>query len=280
MTEKPTTWLCVNEASGSNDAARVEAVRAALAEAGAVPARVVNVPEDGAPSRSLLLEHGVGLLAVFTGDGTINSVVTGLEGWPGKVLILPGGTTNLLARALHGEAEAAEIARGLANLRPVRRPCIRTAYGAALIEVLAGPGATWSDVREGLRDGDLPTVAATSLSALRQSTTGPMVAVTEPALGKAEGYAGVRLETTAEAMEIEGYGTETVADYLLQGLALLRRDFRQGPHDDLGAHAHIVCRSLGEEPIELMIDGERRTGGAEERFSLAQLAVDLLASRG
>lgn len=59
---------------------------------------------------------------------------------------------------------------------------------------------------------------------------------------------------------------------------MLRQDFRQGPHEDLGAAREIVCRSQGDAPIELMIDGERRTGAHEERFSLAELAVDLLAS--
>ncbi len=233
---------------------------------------------DGFPDPQELERDGVALLVVFTGDGTANSVVSGLEGWIGKILVLPGGTANLLCRSLHGECDAAAIVAKLRQMRPLRRPCIRTSQGIGLIEVLAGPGATWSDVREELREGNLPGVAASSLTAIRQSTTGPLVAVVSPPLGKADGYSGVRLEVAAEGMVVEGYGVETVADYLKQGVALLRRDFRQGPHEDLGVEQEIVCRSLGEDPIELMIDGERRTGALEERFSLAELAVDLLAS--
>lgn len=279
MHRNPKTWLCVNAASGSNDAAAVQSVSQALAAAGAPPQRVIDVPSHGLPQRAELEEAGVGLLAVFTGDGTVNAVVTALEGWAGKILVLPGGTANLLARALHGERTALEILEERSALQPLRRPCIRTTQGTALIEVLAGPGATWSDVREDLRDGNLSGVAASSLSAIRQSTAGPMVAITEPALGRPEGYSGVRLEVAREGMVVEGYGSETVADYLLHGLALLRRDYRQGPHDDLGTAQEITCRAQDDAPIELMIDGERRTGTAEERFSLAELAVDLLASR-
>jgi hypothetical protein len=279
MDRNPTTWLCVNAASGSNDSAAVEAVRQGLAAAGAPPARTIDVPSHGLPSREELDAAGVALLAVFTGDGTINAVVTALEGWDGQILVLPGGTANLLARALHGERDTAQILADRSLLRPVRRPCIRTSQGTALIEILAGPGATWSDVREDLRDGNLSGVAASSLSAIRQSTIGPMVAISDPPLGRAEGYSGVRLEVASAGMLIEGYGSETVADYLLHGLALLRRDYRQGPHDDLGEVREMVCRSQDNDPIELMIDGERRTGGPEERFSLAELAVDLLASR-
>lgn len=273
------TWLLVNAASGSNDDAELRTLLDAFADAEARPQRVVDVARDGLPSHPDLTDRGVSRVAVFAGDGTINSVVTRLEGWGGQVLLLPGGTANLLARALHGERSAAEIVRDLAQLTPVRRPCIHTSQGLVLIEVLAGPGATWSDVREGLRDGDLPSVAVSSLEAIRQSTAGPMVAIGDPALGRPEGYSGVRLEVGEGGIEVEGYGAGTVGDYLLQGLALLRRDYRQGPHDDLGAVSALTCRSLGPEPIELMIDGERRTGSAEERFSLAELAVDLLASR-
>lgn len=272
------TWLLVNAASGSNSDAALRDLTGAFAASGAAPQRVVDVPRDGLPPHPHLTDGGVSRVAVFAGDGTVNSVVTALEGWDGQVLILPGGTANLLARALHGERSAAEIVRDLPRLTPLRRPCIRTSQGIALIEVLAGPGATWSDVREGLREGDLPGVAASSLEAIRQSTAGPMVAIQDPPLGRPEGYSGVRLEVRLCGMEVEGYGADTVGDYLLQGLALLRRDYRQGPHDDLGEIRELTCRSLGGEPIELMIDGERRTGSTEERFSLAELAVDLLAS--
>ncbi|MEO5586265.1 MAG: acylglycerol kinase family protein, partial [Novosphingobium sp.] len=205
------TWLFVNAASGSNNDEAVRAVIQAFTDAGAALQRVVDVSESGPPHQDELVRAGVGRLAVFAGDGTTNAVVTALEGWDGQVLVLPGGTANLLARTLHGERDAAAIISALPQLRPVRRPCIRTSQGTALIEVLAGPGATWSDVREVLRDGDLPGVAASSLEAIRQSTSGPMVAVSDPAIGRPEGYSGVRLEPAAGGMLVEGYGADTVA---------------------------------------------------------------------
>lgn len=278
MMNQASTWLCVNTASGSNDAVRQAAVAEALATAGCKVERTIDVSSEEPPDRGQLEQSGVELLVVFTGDGTVNAIATACEGWAGKVLVLPGGTANLLARTLHGERTAEEIVAGVASAASICRPCIRTSQGTALIEVLAGPGATWSDVREEMRQGNVAAVAATSLTAIRESTGGAMVAIVEPAVGREEGYAGVRLEPRPRGISVEGYGADTVGDYLRQGVALLRRDFRLGPHEDLGALSELVCRSLSGEAIELMIDGERRTGAVEERFVLDELEVNMLTT--
>ena len=77
-------------------------------------------------------------------------------------------------------------------------------------------------------------------------------------------------------MIVDGYVAETAIDYAKHGLALLRRDFREGPHDVLGEHRAVVCRST--EPIELMIDGERMTGERLERFEIRKCEVEFLAT--
>jgi Diacylglycerol kinase catalytic domain len=271
------TWLVVNTASGSNSDESVAAVCAGLTQGGATPARIIDIQSDGAPTRDVIEAAGVGLLAVFGGDGSINSVVAAMQGWDGDVLVLPGGTANLLAHALHGEREAPEIAASLASMRRIARNCVRSARKTALIELLAGPGATWSDVREELRGGAIADLADSALEAVRQSTGDAMVAIIEPPLGRELGYAGVRMVPEAQGMAVSGYVTQGIGDVLRQGIALLRRDFREGPHDTLGDHREIVCHSLDGSPIELMIDGERATGSSEETFSLAPLAVHLLA---
>lgn len=269
-------WLAVNGASGSNAEDRVVALREVLA-----PARVIDLQHGDCPTRAALEAEAVDLLAVFTGDGSANAIITGLEGWQGEVLLLPGGTANLLACDLHGteEPEAIVAAFHAGRLACPPRHVVRCSEGAALIEILAGPGATWSDVREGLRDGDVAAVAGTTIEAARQSTAGPMVHVVDPRLGHEAGYSGVRLSPAGDRMTVDGYGAKNVVDYVKQGIALLRRDFRTGPHDELGLHGAVLCATIDGSPIELMIDGERRTGQPEERFSLAPLGVSLLAMR-
>lgn len=275
------TWLVANGASGSNAEGSLAALEAALAGAGFPPARVIDLQTGDGPTRDTVEAAGVGLLAIFTGDGSANAIINGFEGWDGEVLLLPGGTANLLACDLHGNADAEAIvaALGAGKLAALPRHVIRCSQGAALIEVLAGPGATWSDVREGLREADIGAVAETTIEAAKQSTAGPMVRVVDPELGRDEGYSGVRMSPVGAAMTVDGYGAKNVVDYVKQGIALLRRDFREGPHDELGHHAEVLCRSIDGSSIELMIDGERMTGLPQERFSLAPLGVKLLAMR-
>lgn len=278
MRDNSRTWLAVNSASGSYSEQAVADLRGQLESCSAAPVRVVAIPAEPAPDRAALETAGVDLLAIFTGDGTVNRIVCGLYGWSGVVLVLPGGTQNLLAKALHDDAAAAAIVSrlGEGTLQRGRRHMVRTSQGDALCEVLAGPGAHWSDVREAMRDGDLGDMASTLGEAIGQSTGGALVQIAEPALGKADGYPAVRAHPAGGWLAIDGYGAETLADYARQGVALLRRDFREGPHDALGRHPTIVCRSA--VPIELMIDGERTTGGCEERFEVVECPVEFLAA--
>jgi hypothetical protein len=273
-----TIWVVVNAASGSNDGDSESRLVADLARAGHAPARIVRLPDDDLPGADDLHAARVDLLVMFTGDGTANAQIGKLGNWAGEMLVLPGGTQNLLSRQLHGDRTADQIIAllGQGVLVQRRLPMIRSVHGDALCEVLAGPGAMWSDVRETLRDGDVAGVASTLAEAIRQSANGPPVVLADPALGRSGGYPAVRLHPAGEAMTVDGYGGEGFVDFARQGAAILMRDFRQGPHDELGPHAAVTCRS--DAPIELMLDGERVTGSRQERFEIAPCPLCFLAS--
>lgn len=277
MTPNHTTWLILNTASGSHDDERQAELLGGLEQAGHAPARIVDCSQEDLPGAEELDAAGIALLVVHGGDGTINSAIAKVQGWGGKVLPLPGGTANLLCRDLFGETEIGDILGHLAGgrLATVRRTCVRGDGWIALAEVLAGPGAAWADVREDMRDGNIANVVKGTIDAASASTTGPMVVLEDPAIGREEGYSGLRMVPEAAGMVVDGYGAAELGDYLKQAVAIIGRDFRNGPHDELGSHSAIACRMTEEAPIALMVDGERRDGGLREQFSLAELAVDL-----
>lgn len=270
-------WLITNAASGSNSDAAVEALAALLSACGCKPMRLIRFPDEDLPTGMALDAAGVKTLAVFAGDGTINAAATKAEGWDGAILVLPGGTMNLLSKALHGYVTAQDvIARvGAGTFDRLPRPAVRTSQGTALVEVLAGPGAMWADVRESVRDFDLGAVAETFSKALRETREGAGVTIASSA--KADGYRALRVAPDEDGLQVEGYDFSDFADFAAQGFAMLvKRDFRLGPHDDLGHFATVECTS--DSPIALMIDGERRQGTPCETFTRIVFPVDFIAT--
>jgi len=278
MTLSP-LWLITNAASGSNSDVAVDELAAALAASGCKPDRIIRFPDEELPTGKALTEAGVKTLAVFTGDGTINSAATKAEGWDGALLVLPGGTMNLLSKTLHGDVTPKDIADHLAagTFSRISRPAVRTSQGTALVEVLAGPGAMWADVREGVRDFDLGAIAETFSNALRETREGPGVTIADCPAAKPDGYRALRVAPEDGGLLVEGYDFTDLADFAAQGFAMLvKRDFRQGPHDDLGHFETIDCCSAS--PIALMIDGERRQGGSDEKLERIVFPVDFIAT--
>lgn len=282
MISGKTIWLAFNAASGSNNDAALAALEQAFVDAACPIARLIGFHETGAPSLAELRESGVDILVVFAGDGTINSLVTALYDWEGSVLVLPGGTMNLLAKRLHGDdGEPVEIIARVAagRARRVRPTLARSRCGDGLAGILAGPGTVWAEVRETMRETDVIGTIKGAAEAIGESTGGPKVFCLEPACGRAEGYSAIQITPADDGLVVEGYYVETMGDYAKQGFALLRRNFREGPHDTLGCFPRVRLANSQGEPMGLLIDGEpSKAASREETFELARCGVDLLAT--
>ncbi len=277
----PTVWLVRNAASGSNDEASVAEVEAALVQAGFPVGRTLRFPDEEAPTPAVLDAGQVDLLIVFGGDGTTHSVVAAAGGWSGPVLVLPGGTMNMLPKRLHGDVPATEIVARLAagSLETVRPTVISSRHGVGLTGVLAGPGTVWNEVREAMRAVNIVELVNTTAQAISWSANGPKVVCAEADCGREEGYSAITVTPGDDGLEANGYYAESLADYAGQGIALLNRDFRDGPHDSLGIHREIRLVCPDGEPMGLLIDGEPFDGAAEEAFYLATCEVDLVTTR-
>jgi hypothetical protein len=273
-------WLINNASSGSNDDAALAALKACCGAHGFHVARRTMFPEQPLPRPAVLDRAGIGLVAIFAGDGTINAAVAGLAGWSGAVLVLPGGTMNLLYHRLHGERTLEETvaaaARGQASLR--RPSVIRSSCGDAFAGVLAGPGTSWGRVREAMRETDVAALAAGTIEAIDETLTGEMIACVAPPLGRRDGYPLVSLTPGNDAIEVEAYHAETPGEYLEQAWALLRRNFREGPHEVLGRVPSVRLASTQGNPFGLLIDGEHAESAPQVEFALAACEVDLLAT--
>lgn len=274
-------WLVVNEASGSNDDGTVSSLREQLERIGRPVAREFCFPKEGMPTPDALVDAGNPLVVIFTGDGSIKALIEALAGWAGQVLVLPGGTMNLLSHRLHGDRDARAILdRVAAGEARVRRPnAIECDEGLALSGVLVGPGTEWNRVREAMRGADLAEFAAGSIAAIAQSASGPRVYCRTPSLGRADGYVLLLLTPEDDSITVDGYHADTIGEFAQQGAALMQRDFRQGPHETLGRTDRLLVAQHGDAAkTGVLVDGEPADMAGELKFRLVPSPVDLLAT--
>jgi len=273
-------WLVYNKASGSNDEAVLAQIEADLSEAGFRIARRTSFPDQYPPSAAELDAQHIATLCIFTGDGSIHTVVPALFGWQGRILVLPGGTMNLLSHQLHGDASPGEIVERIAagQSRIVRPPVLEGRYGIALTGALAGPGTQWNEVREAMRNSALGEIASAATEAASASIKGERVVCRGLEHVRPEGYAAIAITPIAGGIAANGYYADRLGDYMGQILAMMQGDFRDGPHDDLGTLPSIEIATLNGEPMGLLLDGEPEDGLACESFRIGSCGVDLIAT--
>ena len=281
MDNQQTVCLVANTASGSYSPEAVDDLATAFRGAGFDLCRSICFPDEDLPTTETLAGSNIDILAIFTGDGTVNSCVTGLYGWKGKVLVLPGGTMNLLSHQLHGEAEPADIVAQVASgaARVVRRNVARSAHGDALVGLSAGPATSWYTVREAMREADIQQMVDEAGEAYAKTVGDEaQLCIREPDVGDREGYPLVEICPCDAGLRLVAYNPKTLGDYIAQGWKMLIRRFREGPHETLGTFDRLVLAGATGAPIELSIDGEPTLGEPVEEVVLAEADVDLLAT--
>lgn len=249
------TLLVINSASGSAGSVDGEALLNAFKLAGYDIVGQVALPEHNLPTRADVDARNVDTVAICAGDGTISSLCANLRGWCGDILVLPGGTMNLLSRRLHGDYSLTELINLLPNIvdaaAPV--PVILLNEVEILTGLTIGPSTRWGKVREGIRQADVTSLSETVPEAWSETLGDGGVWIKDTNRGP---YAGIFVEPhDAEYVSIIAFKANGLGDMVNHGLAWLRRDFREGPHDELGLmHGATVIGDQAETGI--LIDGE------------------------
>jgi hypothetical protein len=249
------TFLIINANSGNAQAVSELELAQSLRAAGLDIIKRLDVANDDLPDRETVESADADVVVTLSGDGTISGVCEKLAGWQGSVLVLPGGTMNLLSRRLHGDIDLAELLAKLPDaeltVAPVSVVCVQ---GREILTGLtAGPSTRWGEVREGIRQGDMASLAEIVPSAWSETLAKDGVWIDG---NTRETYAGIFVEPVdAQTLSVIAFRANNLGDMVGHGIAWLRRDFREGPRDDLGNMPAVTI--MGDDPTTgLLIDGE------------------------
>jgi diacylglycerol kinase family enzyme len=147
------TAAVLNRSSGSVDAAAEATLRAILGAAGVTPLEVHYV--EGSHVEAAL-DHvaaaGVEALIVLGGDGTIRTAAEKCGSAGIRFIALPGGTMNLLPRALYGERTWQQALRDtVAAPRAAAIGGGEVSGARFFCGAIFGTPAHWAEAREALR---------------------------------------------------------------------------------------------------------------------------------
>jgi len=246
-------WFITNTASGTATADKAAAIEAVFGEHDLMLVGRTAFPEDALPSGAQLDAAGADTVVLFAGDGTINAAACRLAEWNGAILILPGGTMNLLAKALHGNADPATIIHAAKQEgRLIALPYVEAGPHRAFVGLILGPAATWVRARELVRSRQLRGLGRATMAAWRRTFSRGI---------RIEGVPGLRhhaqaIFVTAKADHLDVAAVDA-RDW--RSIASLGWEWLTG---DWVAAAQVTqvqakkIRIAGNKPVQALFDGE------------------------
>ena len=246
-------WLILNRASRTVGDDWEAKLGAALEARDSIVAGTTDFPDEALPTPAVLDAAEVDIAVVAAGDGTINAVAKMLEDWSGALLVLPGGTMNLLAKSLHGGALPEAIIAAVAD--PVATRQLATVDGGghrAVVGAIVGPAASWVHAREAVRKNRWGRLTrAVRLAYLR--TLSHAVHVRGPGR-RSKGYRAIFIHPDGDLLAIVKVRAAGWADGVRLGFSYLTGTWEGARGVETQRSREITL--TGEGTISALFDGE------------------------
>ena len=264
-------WLVVNAGSGSTDDTVAKGLKAKLAEVGIALAGETDFPGDAAPTPAQLDAVSADTLLICGGDGTINAAWCAADQWGGQCLVLPGGTMNGLAKALHGDADRDAIFAAAGAARLVYPPIASAGGFHAMVGVILGPAASWVHAREGVRKGRFArAVRAARLAWSRTFSRSVRVA------GQPGGHRAVIVTPVAAGLEVATVSAAGITDALRLGWDWIRGDWRAGPGVTVTTVPEVTL--IARRTVRALFDGEPQMLDSPAKVSAGHTRLAFVAT--
>lgn len=273
--------LC-NEKAGGVSPGDCEKLKVMLADHGFSELETADCGELG--SLGLHTARGHDVIVVLGGDGTARAAAAAAPANGPPLILLPGGTLNVLPRALYGdlawpEALAAALERGR-----IRRLVGGSANGAPFyVAALFGAPTLLARAREAIREGDYVSALKRLRHFAKRAFTRRLRARPERMKMRKAEAVGVLCPSYSGAVEGEylewvRLDSDRLLDFLRVGIRAMGPGWRDDPAVELRRCRSGDIVSLGVIPA--VLDGEPRTFVSRVKITYSPNGPRVLALDG
>jgi diacylglycerol kinase family enzyme len=226
--------------------------------------------------------HKPEVLIVLGGDGTIRNAAEACAKRDAYLLPLPGGTLNMLPRALYGELSWQDALKN-AVADPETKPLSAGRTGDELFFVAAIVGAPglWMEARESIRERQiLDAVEKSAVAFQAMFDTKIRYSISSETTGEAEILAIIcplvsqEMSDSEQALEAAAIDVESAAELFWLATAAAFGKWRDDASVTLTKTHQVTVQSSKEIP--LFLDGERVKAGKSAEITFVPRAVNVI----
>jgi diacylglycerol kinase family enzyme len=228
--------------------------------------------------------HKLDVLVVLGGDGTIRTAAGACSGTDTYLLPLPGGTLNMLPRALYGDVPWQDALKSTLAAPSIKALSGGRATGELFfVAAIAGAPGLWMEARESMRESDIVDAVEKSAVAFQAMfDTKIQYAISPEMSGETEILAVIcplvspEMSDSEQALEAAAIDVENVGKLLGLATAAAFGKWRENENVTLAKTRHVIVTSNKDMP--LFVDGERVNVGRKAEISFVPHAVNVIVT--
>ena len=273
----------INTSSGGCDLESREKMLSTLKGAGIIEPRIwCGRADQMAPFFAEAAGQKLNVLVVLGGDGTIRTAAEGCTEEGPYLIPLPGGTLNMLSRALYGDVSWEDALKNT-----LAAPSVRVLSGGRVadkqffIAAIVGAPSLWAEARESIREGEIiDAIKKGGVAFQHMFGTKVQYLISEKIKGEAEAVALVcpliseGMSDSEQALEAAVIDVESAAEVIGLATAAAFGKWREDRNILLTKTKRVAVQS--NKDIPAMLDGEKVNLGRSAEIDFVSRAVSVI----
>lgn len=275
----------INTSSGGCDLDSEEKMLAQLKSAEIVGAKIwCGEADQTARAFAEAARQKLEVLIVLGGDGTIRTAAEACAEKASYLIPLPGGTMNMLPRALYGDVSWEEALKNT-----LARPSVKALSGGRVadkrffVAAIVGAPSLWVELREAIREGDfLDAIKKGTVAFQKMFETKVQYLISGEMTGEAEGLALIcpliseEMSDSEQALEAAVIDVDRAAEVIGLVTAAAFGKWRHNKNVFLTRTKRVGVESTKDIPARL--DGERVNLGRSAQIEFVSKAVNVIVA--